>query len=31
MRRAWHEDPEKRPAFSKIIQELDAMNFKNIV
>jgi hypothetical protein len=30
MRRTWHEDPEKRPQFAKIIQELEAMNFRNI-
>lgn len=30
MKRCWLEDQEKRPSFSKIIQELEAMNFRNI-
>ena len=30
MKRCWHEDAEKRPHFSKIIQELDSMNFRNV-
>lgn len=30
MKRCWHEDPDRRPAFGEIIKELDAMNFKNL-
>ena len=30
MKRTWHEDPARRPEFSKIIQELEQMNFRNI-